>query len=273
MSHLLTRLSEDRNMAARRKEKKAPVQEDTVVDDGRYRKEDDPYADQLDLSQTESGVSPKAASHFREAVDSGKAKRVQDVFKEIKLPPLVTHNTILHLRAITPVISHRFTEKAKQEILDKKMGIAKGKRPPCVPEQEFEDAKYKTRDGREGLPALAFKCAIVDAASYIEGVTKVIIRGALFVESQEEVIPFTHFDECIMRSDVVRVGTNRAADIRFRPMYVGWKIDVPVSFMPRVLSAEQLHHLALYAGFSVGICGWRPQKDGQYGRFTLDTEV
>jgi len=185
--------------------------------------------------------------------------------KAIKIPPLSIIKTTVRVRGIEPVITHRFSEKAKKQMLDKKQGRARAKKEACDPEAEFLAARYVNKDGKDCLPSLAFKCAIVDAASFVEGVTKVAVRGAVFIPGEFVEI---HYEERLMREDVVRVGMG-AADLRYRPEYRNWYVDLPVHFTPNVISAEQLHHLIQLAGFSVGVCEWRPQRDGQFGRFEI----
>jgi hypothetical protein len=76
--------------------------------------------------------------------------------------------------------------------------------------------------------------------------------------------------EPFMRSDHVRIGIKQT-DIRYRPAYpAGWTIDVPITFDADVISLEQLMNLLERAGFSVGLCEHRPEKDGHYGTFTID---
>lgn len=183
----------------------------------------------------------------------------------LHIPPLHIVKTVIRVQGIEPVITHRFAEKARKVMLDKKQQKAKVKRPPCNPEEEFLAARYVNEKGEDCLPTIAFKCAITDAASFVEGVTKVAIRGAVFIRGE---LVKLNYKKRVMREDVVRVGMG-AADLRFRPEYHDWWVDLPVEFNPNIISAEQLHHLVQLAGFSVGVAEWRPQKDGQFGRFEL----
>jgi hypothetical protein len=187
----------------------------------------------------------------------------------ISLPPLIKVHTIIKIRGTSPVITHKWSEKAREQIRAKKEGRAQAKRAPCDPEKEFNDAKYIDSEGRDCIPSLAIKGAITNAASFAEGVTKVELRGALFIEG--ELIPI-RYKECEKREDAVRVG-NGQADLRYRPAYHEWEADVPVVFNSHVISAEQVHHLFQLAGFSIGICDWRPQRNGQFGRFELANAV
>lgn len=69
---------------------------------------------------------------------------------------------------------------------------------------------------------------------------------------------------------MVRVGMG-TADIRYRPEFVDWRIPVTLKINASVISPEQVANLLNIAGFGVGIGEWRPEKNGQYGRFHVAT--
>jgi hypothetical protein len=71
-----------------------------------------------------------------------------------------------------------------------------------------------------------------------------------------------------MREDMVRL-QGRVADIRFRGQFKEWCAYVPVQVNTSALSIEQLANLFVLAGFAVGVGEWRPERNGQYGRFEV----
>lgn len=168
------------------------------------------------------------------------------------------------------LIMHAWSEKAKKQMRDKQQGKAAQKKEAKDPKAEFEAARYLDHKGKPVVPSIAIKCAIVDAASFAENVTKVLLRGAVFVVG--EFIPIKYEKE-VMREDMVRVGgMNKVADLRYRPEYHNWSMVLPIEYNSRVITAEQVANLINLAGFSIGIGEWRPQKDGQHGRFQVDQE-
>jgi hypothetical protein len=128
---------------------------------------------------------------------------------------------------------------------------------------------------------------MVDACSFVDGVTKVTARGAFHVNLGEELVPIeggkakkravkqSPFGDCepTQREDMVRVGGKGpgtgTADLRYRPEYTGWSIPIRVDYNSSVISMEQIVNLLNLAGFSIGIGEWRPQKDGQWGMFEV----
>jgi len=120
------------------------------------------------------------------------------------------------------------------------------------------------------VPAGAIRNAIISAGRFADGIPMTRITGSVFF--LDTLIPI-EFDQCVMREDMVRVGGKGpgtgTADLRYRPEYQGWRCKLRVQFNANVISLEQLLNLIQLAGFSVGICEWRPEKKGQAGRFDI----
>src|SRR5687768_2109180 len=66
----------------------------------------------------------------------------------------------------SPLIVHRFSEKAKQQMLDAQQG-RKTPKQTRDPEADYEAAFYRLKDGdRYGFPVVAFKAATIGAARF-----------------------------------------------------------------------------------------------------------
>jgi hypothetical protein len=169
-----------------------------------------------------------------------------------------------------PLICHRFSEKAQNEMLDKQMKKAKSAKEAKDPEALFRASLYPMPGERDqyGFPATAFKSSAVDACSHIDGVTKVVARGAFHIVGDMVKIS----GEPTMRQDTVRIGMGKT-DIRFRAEFREWSADVLIRYNARVITPEQIIHLLNTAGFAIGVGEWRPQKDGSFGMFHVAPEV
>lgn len=170
----------------------------------------------------------------------------------------------------SPLIMHKWSEKAKKEMLDKQMKVAKKGREAKDPQKDYEDSIYyiDAEKTKYGFPAVAFKNAAVSACRFTEGTKMTVARGAFHVEGEfVEVLE----SEPNMREDMVRVGMG-TADIRYRAEFPNWKAKVRVAYNRHALSKEQIVNLFNLAGFGVGVGEWRPEKDGSYGRFHVGTE-
>jgi hypothetical protein len=185
--------------------------------------------------------------------------------KPVVIPKIHVRRVDIKVEGISDLIVHNWSEKAKSQIRDKQQKQAAMKKEAKDPVADFEAAKYLDSNGRDCVKSAAFKNAIVDAASFASDVTKVSLRGAFFIVG--ELLPIG-FKECIMREDPVKIGMG-TADLRYRPAYRGWICTLPIEFNAAAISLEQLVNMINLAGFSIGICEWRPQRDGDFGRFRV----
>lgn len=187
----------------------------------------------------------------------------------VTLPPLRIETIRVTLIGDTPLIVHRWSEKAKKMMLDKQMKKASAGKEAKDPVQDFKDSLYVLPDGGFGFPIIGFKAAAVTACTSIGGVTKVAARQAFHVDGEFARI---EGDEPTMREDMVRVGMG-TADIRYRGEFKRWWTTISVKHNANVFSAEQVLNLFSTAGFAVGVGEWRPEKDGQFGRFHVASEA
>lgn len=184
----------------------------------------------------------------------------------IKLPKINIQRVRVTAKQLSPLITHAWSEKARKQMRDKQGKRAKMAKEARDPVADFEGAKYLDAKKRDCVKASFFKNAIVSACRYAEDMKMTVVRGALFVEG--DLLPIKH-RECVMREDPVIVGMG-TADLRYRPEYRDWSVELVISYNANVLSAEQVYNLVRLAGFSVGICEWRPEKNGDFGRFDIE---
>lgn len=171
----------------------------------------------------------------------------------------------------TPLIVHRFSEKAKRLMLDNMQGR---KSPKTIknPEEEYEAAFYRLKDGRYGFPALAFKSATVGGARFYHGLTMTGLKQTLFFRGE----PGTDGQQMVavvgeptMREDVVRVGRG-GTDLRYRPEFREWSADLEVIYVTSLLTRASVLSLIDAGGMGVGVGEWRPERDGDFGTFRID---
>ncbi|MCB1814354.1 MAG: hypothetical protein KDK04_21925 [Candidatus Competibacteraceae bacterium] len=183
----------------------------------------------------------------------------------IELPELKQREIVIHLRGTSPLLMHRFSEKAKRKMLGSMQGEAKSsKHEKRDPVKEYEESMYIRPDGTHGFPALAFKNAVVTAANDA-GIQKVLARRAFHVTGPELV---KIEGEPRMREDAVTVGRG-SADLRYRAEFVEWSTKISLVFNAGVISLEQLLNLFRIAGFGVGVGDWRPEKNGVHGTWEV----
>lgn len=184
---------------------------------------------------------------------------------DIQIQPLRLEKLTLTLMGTTPLIVHAWSEKAKQMMLDKQMKKAAKGKEAKNPQQDFEQSLYPTaQDGTHQFPAVAFKAAAVRAGTDA-GYKMTDLRRAFHIDT--EFVPITGQPKS--REDMVRIGMG-TADIRYRAEFPEWSAKVEIVFNAATISADQIVNLFEVAGFGVGIGEWRPEKNGQYGRFKVE---
>ena len=202
----------------------------------------------------------------------------------ITIPALDIRTATVKIVGDSPLIMHKWSEKAKKEILDKQMKKAKSKGHDAKdPFADFISSMYwldgepenKTPEGfaaaledgaRFGFPSTAVKAAAV-AAAYRAGITKnmVSMNGAFHVIGE-----FVEINgEPVMREDMVKVGMG-VADIRYRGEFPEWWSSFTVHYNASVLSLEQLINMINMGGFACGIGEWRAEKGGTFGAFHVE---
>lgn len=174
----------------------------------------------------------------------------------------------------SPLCVHRFSEKAKRQMLDAMQG-RKSPKQPKDPNAEYEAAFYRFEDGGYGHPAVAFKKASVGAARfYGKDVKMTELRQFMFFGGQMGVdgIQLVRIDgEPQQREDVVRVGNN-GADLRYRPEFREWQAVLDVVYVKSALTRGSVLSLIDAGGMGVGIGEWRPEKNGTFGTYRIDPD-
>src|SRR6185369_6025850 len=92
----------------------------------------------------------------------------------IELPKLALLKMDVVLIGDSPLITHKWSEKAKKQMLDKQMKKAKQGKEAKDPERDFRESLYVHPDGGFGFPVIGFKAAAVTACTTIDGVSKVL---------------------------------------------------------------------------------------------------
>lgn len=210
------------------------------------------------------------------------AKKTNSTEQVVNIPAINIKRFQITLIGDTPLIVHRFAEKARKELLDRNMKKAKAAREAQNPVKEFIDSLYWlsgkpeecTEEGFEkaikegskfGFPSVAFKAAAV-SAGFRCGVTKnkTIANGAFHIDGEYVEIKGTPE----MREDIVRLsGVGAPPDIRYRGEFKEWEATFTVKYNAGVFSAEQIINLLNLGGFACGIGEWRPEKGGSYGMY------
>jgi hypothetical protein len=192
---------------------------------------------------------------------------------QIKIDKIGTILARIPIVGTSPLIVHRFGEKAKKQMLDATQG-RKTPKEPKNPQAEYEEAFYKFADGGYGMPASAFRQATIGAARFYgkNQVTMTGLKQFLFVRGEvgldgQGLVRIN--GEPSMREDPVRVGRG-GADLRYRPEFRQWTATLDVLFVSSALTRSSVVSLVEAGGLGVGVGEWRPEKSGDFGCYKID---
>lgn len=185
----------------------------------------------------------------------------------------------IDIEGLSPLIPHQWSEKARR-MMPGYVDPATGQEPdkmalkgPRTPTQEAEACVYRLADGRPGLPATAFKAAMVSACRFFDKPTMVEAKLLIFVQGEgpEQLVPFTHEGDAILREDMPR-NANGGADLRYRYAFFPWRATIGVRFVATSITEASIVALLDAAG-RVGVGDWRPgspkSATGTFGTFRV----
>lgn len=211
----------------------------------------------------------------------------------VEIKPIEIKKFKIKLVGDTPLIMHAWSEKAKREMLEAQQGKKKGKKKEHKnPVFDFINSMYWLSDKPDvscdmteekceklftkainngatfGFPVTAIKQAGISAAYRMGWVkNKMELRGAFFLDSDENGMIEIKSDVPEMREDMVRIGMG-TADIRYRGEFKNWSVELTVSYNTNGQhSVDTIVNIINAGGYICGIGEWRPEKDGQNGMF------
>lgn len=191
----------------------------------------------------------------------------------IEISRIAAETLLVPIAGTTPLIVHRFSEKAKRQMLDNMQG-RKSPKQAKDPQAEYEAAFYRLSDGGYGFPSLAFKAATVGGARFYSGVTMTALKQFMYLRGEvgDDGRALTRIEgEPVMREDVVTVGRN-GSDLRYRPQFSQWTATLEVTYVTSALTRGSVLSLIDAGGMGVGVGEWRPEKDGDFGTYRVDPD-
>lgn len=173
----------------------------------------------------------------------------------------------------TPLVVHKFSEKAKKQIMATQEAGSKAKSKKVREAKDFKqvynDARHISVEGWDGVPASAFKSAMISACRATDFVMTRAKQAILYVEADGN--DATEFTPLVRVYGTPKMdirparNDNGSVDIRARPMWLQWHCIVRVKFDADMLSLTDISNLLSRAGQQVGICEGRPASKNSNG--------
>lgn len=214
--------------------------------------------------------------------------------KRVKIPPLTPAPGKAVLRVtkprmrmgtipivgISPYVQHAFSEKQRKQMEETQREGQQAKtkrvRKPKDFLDTYEQAKHIAKEGWIGIPAPAFRNAMISACRLI-GVKMTFAKLSVFVDSDgidaKDGTPLIKIVGEPRIHEMSARNANGGADIRWRPMWEKWSATVRVTWDEDQFSATDVMNLMLRAGLQVGIGEGRPDSPNSnglgWGRFEV----
>lgn len=213
------------------------------------------------------------------STNGAEAESVLDDIRGLSIPRPQSKHAVLKLKGISPLIMHKWSDKAIQMLEGSQTGKAKAQKEARRPVEEAYAAAYIVpgcedwEDGKAGkfyFPAPAFKHAFLYGVAQTDDVRKfpkTKATGWVFIDGDPTILA----EEIRMREDTGRIGQGTATMI-YRLQFDRWTADLPITYNANAITLEQV--VALFdLGGTGGIGEWRPtspkNKSGDYGRFEV----
>lgn len=178
----------------------------------------------------------------------------------------------VRVEGTAPLMLHKFSEKMRKQIEEKQTATdtTRAKRAPKDYAAEFNAARYKARSGGwDGIPAGAFRAAMIAACRRVDGLPMTQAKGAFFLiadgRDDTDGTPLVKIEgKAVHDTRPVRLESG-VADLRNRPRWDSWACNLKIQFDADLLSPNDVGNLLARAGATVGVGELRPQGPNSYG--------
>jgi hypothetical protein len=193
---------------------------------------------------------------------------------QVSISRIGTETLRVPIVGTAPLIVHKFSEKAKRQMLDAMQG-RKTPKQAKDPEADYEAAFYRHDDGGYGFPVIAFKAASVSACRFFgKSMPMTLARQCIFLDAEFSKTDGQKLARIVgtphMREDVTRVGMG-GSDLRYRPEFTEWSTELEITYVKSMLTRESVLSLLDAGGMGVGVGEWRPEKKGDFGTYQIDS--
>lgn len=178
------------------------------------------------------------------------------------------------IEGVAPYVQHKFSQKARDTLLASQMAgdqaKSRKKRVARDLDGDFEGAQHISTEGWNGMPAPAFRNAMVSACRTV-GYVMTRAKLAVFVEPdgfcKDDGTPLVKITKGKPKKHTTygRVA-NGNPTIVCRPMWdPGWRAKIRITFDRDMLSPQDVANLLSRVGYQVGIGEGRPDSKSSCG--------
>lgn len=189
----------------------------------------------------------------------------------ISPPRLLT--AAVHIRGISPYVQHAFSQKAQAQMEEtQRAGTqARSRRNRAARDFEagYEAAHHRSTEGWLGIPAPAFRNAMIDSCRLV-GFKMTHAKLTIFVQADGfDANDGTPLVRITAGTPEIHKGwgrnANGGADLRWRPMWREWEAVPLVRWDADQFSSSDVINLMARAGLQVGLGEGRPNSPNSNG--------
>lgn len=186
---------------------------------------------------------------------------------DLTIAPPQLEVAMFKIRGVAPYVQNKFSAKAKMELKETAQSTGKRSRKIVARDlqQEYEEAKHISTDGWCGIPAPAFRAAMISACrltNYTMTAAKLsffVIADGFDADDATPLVKITKGEPQYHESMVRDSGMTRAPRVRARPMWApGWEATLMIRFDAGQFQIRDVANLLVRAGMQVGIGEGRP---------------
>lgn len=186
------------------------------------------------------------------------AEKTTNQVVQIAAPKLRTAE--FKLIGTSPFVQLRFSQKAMNTMMDKMKGGSQSKSKKVREARDFDDdfeqAMHKSTEGWCGVPAGAFRAAMISACRLV-GFKMTLAKLSVFVEADGidvvDGVPLVKIEGTPEKNVMSVRNATGVADIRCRPMWKEWSIKLRVKYDEDQFSLQDVSNLLMRVGQQVGI--------------------
>lgn len=178
-----------------------------------------------------------------------------------------------HLVGVAPLVIHRFSAKIKNQMKEKmetgKAASSKKNRDPKSTDDTFNEARYISKEGWDGIHAGAFRNALIDACRLV-GFKMTLAKMSVFImadgwDKAEPQIPLVRIHaKPTKQEDMARVETGQPY-VTVRAAYHDWSCDLRIRWDADQFTTDDISNLLMRVGAQVGIGEGRPFSKNSAG--------
>ncbi len=200
------------------------------------------------------------------------SKKTPAEVENVVIPAPNIQDAYFRLVGTAPLVQHKFSKKARDQMLQAQQEGSRAKskktKDPRDIETEYQAAIHYTEDGKYGIPAPAFRSAMISACRLV-GFQMTKAKLSVFVLQDgidsTDGTPLVHIEgEPEMHQAHVRLESG-VASIAIRPMWRQWAVNLHVRFDADQFSTTDVSNLLARAGMQVGVGEGRPDSKKSHG--------